>query len=66
MNQDPDLDHGSVLRYTNRLWQSWLQMSTEEKTPYVSRAREELRRLLGESRTDLFRAAILEVSRQQN
>ena len=65
MNSDPSLDHGWVVQYLNRLWNLWLQMTTEEKTPYHSLAREELRRVLAENRTDLFRAAIRDTSRQQ-
>lgn len=58
LDQDPVLHQGEVLLYASRLRQTWIQMSQEQKSHYVLRAREELNRLRGDPATDLFRGAM--------
>lgn len=61
LEQDPPLNHGSIIGYCNRLWSRWLQMSREEKETFYDRARDELRRLRRGRRNDIYRSAISDV-----
>jgi hypothetical protein len=55
LEQDPPLRRGSVIDYCQRLSNRWTQMSDNEKSPFLARAEEELRRLRRYRRTDIFR-----------
>lgn len=62
LDQDPVLRHGEVILYTSHLRQTWIQMTQQEKSLYILRAREELNRLRGDPATDLFRAALRQMN----
>ena len=66
LEQDLHVDHGGLLQYTNRLWRTWIQMSTMEKEVYLVQAREQLNRLRGQGSELLFRRALQQLSPQQN
>jgi hypothetical protein len=55
LDQDPPLRHGSIYDYCGRLWNRWIQMSENEKVPFVDRALEQLRRLRRYRRADIYR-----------
>lgn len=55
LEQDPPLRRGSIIDYCQRLANRWNQMSDNEKSPFLIRAEEELRRLRRYRRTDIFR-----------
>lgn len=55
LDQDPPLRNGSIYDYCGRLWNRWVQMSDNEKAPFVDRAVEELRRLRRYRRADIYR-----------
>lgn len=58
LEQDPPLRHGSIIDYCNRLWNRWLQMSNNEKMPFLDRAIDELRRLRRYRRVDIYRSIL--------
>jgi hypothetical protein len=60
LDQDPPLREGSILDYCQRLWNRWLQMSQNEKLPFLDRAIEELRRLRRYHRHDIYRSLMRE------
>jgi hypothetical protein len=60
LDQDPPLRHGSIYAYCGRLWNRWLQMSENEKTPFLDRAVEQLRRLRRYRRADIYREVMLD------
>ena len=66
LEQDLSLRNGSILDYCQRLWNRWTQMSELEKSPFVDRAIDELRRLRRYHRADIYREVmrddILEVN----
>jgi hypothetical protein len=55
LNQDPPLRHGSVHEYATRLWNRWIQMSENEKAPFIDRVIEELRRMHRYRHSDIYR-----------
>jgi hypothetical protein len=55
LDQDPPLRHGSIYDYCGRLWNRWVQMSDNEKGPFIDRAIEQLRRLRRYRRADIYR-----------
>ncbi len=55
LDQDPPLRRSSIIDYSMRLWNRWIDMNNEEKRPYIDRAMEELRRLRRYHRADIYR-----------
>lgn len=55
LEQESVLRHGSIYEYCGRLWNRWIQMSENEKVPFVDRAIEQLRRLRRYRRADIYR-----------
>jgi hypothetical protein len=66
LDEDLHVDHGDILQYTNRLWRTWIQMTTLEKEVFVAEAREQLARLRGHQSDYLFRRALQQLGPQQN
>lgn len=66
LDQDPSLRHGCIIDYCHRLWNRWNQMSDAEKSPFVDRAVEELRRLRRYRRADIYREAMRDDIQEDN
>ncbi len=66
LEQDPPLRRGSIIEYCSRLWNRWVQMSDDEKHPFIERAREELRRLRRYQRADIYRSVMREENPTQD
>jgi hypothetical protein len=55
LEQDPPLRHGSVDAYATRLWNHWIQMSENDKAPFIDRVIAELRRMHRYRYSDIYR-----------
>lgn len=66
LEEDLHVEHGDILQYTNRLWRTWIQMTTLEKEVFIAQAREQLARLRGHRSDFLFRRALQQLGPQQN
>ena len=61
LDQDSVLRQGTMIEYSHRLYQTWLQMQSGEKTAYIRRAREDLEKLRGRA-TEAFQYAMRQVT----
>lgn len=66
LEQDPPLRHGCIIDYCQRLWNRWTQMTDLEKTPFIDRAIDELRRLRRYRRADIYREAMRDDILEEN
>jgi hypothetical protein len=66
LEEDLHIEHGDLLQYMNRLWRTWVQMTTLEKEVYLASAREQLARLRGQRSDHLFRRALQQLGPQHN
>ena len=66
LDQDPPLRHGSVHEYATRLWNRWIQMSENEKAPFIDRVIEELRRINRYRHSDIYRDVLRDDTNDTN
>lgn len=66
LDQDPPLRHGSLHDYATRLWNRWLQMTDNEKTPFVDRAVDELRRMRRYRHSEIYRDVMRDDTNDDN
>jgi len=66
LDQDPRLRHGSVDAYATRLWNSWIQMSENDKAPFIDRVIAQLRRVHRYRYSDIYRELMHDDSNDDN